>query len=81
MIQQRGPPKIQWVGYDGGGKAVVVWRPSHGVVKRYSGCVGVGVAGGVAVSANSDDPGVRVECDEAGYDEVLSNAYLPPPRG
>ena len=56
VIQQRGPPKIQWVGYDGGGKAVLVWRPANGVVKRSSGCVAVGVAGGVAVSANSVVP-------------------------
>lgn len=56
VIQQRGPPKIQWVGYDGGGKAVLVWRPANGVVKRSTGCVAVGVAGGVAVSANSVVP-------------------------
>ena len=34
----------------------MVWRPANGVVKRSSGCVAVGINGGVAVSANSVVP-------------------------
>jgi len=53
VVKQRGPPKLQWVGYDGGGKVVVVWRPAYGVVQRAHGCVAVG---SVQVSANSVIP-------------------------
>ena len=53
VVKQRGPPKLQWVGYDGGGKVVVVWRPLYGVVQRAHGCVAVA---SVAASANSAIP-------------------------